>query len=63
MVELVIINISILVYLILGGYIELRVIFVYYLVFSVCEKMIELIILILVNVYKNFSLNKIFHLH
>jgi len=38
MVELVIINVFMLVYLILGGYVELEVIFVYYFVFSVCDR-------------------------
>jgi len=51
MVELVIINISMLGYLILGEYIELGLIFVYYLVFRVCERVIGLIILILVSRY------------
>jgi len=51
MIELIIINISMLVYLILGGYIKVEVIFVYYLVFSVYKGVIGLIILILVIRY------------
>jgi len=61
-IELVIMNISLSVYLILEGYIAM--IFVYYLVFRVCERVIELIILILViryygdDYYYMFSLGK-----
>jgi len=42
MVELIIINISMLVYLISGGYIELGPIFVHYLVFSMRDRVIWL---------------------
>jgi len=41
--ELIIINISVLIYIILEGRIRLGVIFIYYLVFRVCERVIGLI--------------------
>jgi len=46
--ELIIINVSVIIYMILGGRIELGAIFIYYLVFRVCERVIELIILVLI---------------
>jgi len=65
MVELIIMNISMLMYLILERYIELEIIFVYYLVFRICERVMGLIILILAilihygdDYYYLFSLNK-----
>jgi len=49
--ELIIINVSVIIYMILGGRIELGAIFIYYLVFRVCERVIELIILVLIIWY------------
>jgi len=62
--ELLIINISLLIYLILEGYFRIGPIFLYFLVFKVCERVMGLIILILViryygdDYYYLFSLNK-----
>jgi hypothetical protein len=62
--ELIIMNISILIYIILEGSIRLGVVFIYYLVFRVCERVIGLIILVLViryygdDYYRLFKLGK-----
>jgi len=62
--KLIIINISMLIYIILEGRMRLGVVFIYYLVFRVCERVIGLIILVLViryygdDYYRLFKLNK-----
>jgi len=62
MIELVIMNISIIIYIIIRGGVELNILLIYYLVFRVCERVIGLIILVLIIRYYGDDYYKLFYL-
>lgn len=49
--EIVVINISLYIYFLFGGRVNIEILFIYYLVFSVCERVIGLSILVRVIRY------------